>query len=117
MSEDERKRLNKAIAQALGWTELFEGVLTNASGMEGTTPEGREFQRVPDYAADLNAVVNVLPNNMDIEINTHGGKMITAFIWWYDEDADETHRFQATGATRQEAAACTLLTWATWKAS
>jgi hypothetical protein len=47
------KTLNRQIAEALGWTEIYDGVLTSASGMEGTTPEGREFQRIPDWQNDL----------------------------------------------------------------
>ena len=111
------ERLNRQIAEALGWSEIYDDVLTSASGMEGTTPAGRVFQRIPDWEHSLDAVLAELPRQERCDFLIFRGERSDRFTVAITRGAVHLPNtsWVGKGETEQQAAAHALLKYAEWK--
>lgn len=119
----DKNHLNKEIALALGWTNLYETKWVDDElsqrlvyALCGTSPDGKHDQVVPAYTDDLNAVADALPDGergCNIELSTKWkGKFRAVIRDFAIRDNINSHAYVADADTRHEAAARALLAWA-----
>lgn len=119
MTPDDRAQRNRALADALGWTEVHmeetdycdsRGDYYTHDTLIGTTPLGIRQQCVPDFFSSTDACFAALPADMHVTILCETEDLYWCRLW--RDGMTQEDGWHMDGDTRAEAFAEALLHWA-----
>jgi hypothetical protein len=101
------EQINAAIAEACGWTDIFEHP---EFGLMGVAPETHGCRTaIEDYTYDLNAM-------HEAEKLLKGNPQIATYVWHLENRAGDTNKnIMATHATARQRAEAFLRTLGKWE--